>query len=313
MTDINKQKFLAELGKLLTFMYEEDRQKALSMYSDIFDQADDQQALMNHLISPTRQAVVIARAYNAKERKLQIHSQSRDDDGIYADEDEDAPAFVRAIAENLPYAVFHENEDAVSDDQFSLFYNGQNPVIEKGIQDESVAAEEEPAEAEDAKPSESAEEETLEAPEAEDTVEGEKDAEEGVDEEDEAELSLEKAETAAPVKVMKPRVFLLILYVIFAVPVTAAGIVLLLIPTVLFLFLAAGFIYVGISLLSGAFSGFAVFADIMVVLGIATVVLALGLLFFWIFIWFIGGAMAALVRLGLDLGKKWCYKEVPAV
>ena len=29
MTYINKQKFLAELGRLLTFMYEEDRQQAL--------------------------------------------------------------------------------------------------------------------------------------------------------------------------------------------------------------------------------------------------------------------------------------------
>lgn len=32
VTHINKQKFLAELGKLLTFMYDEDRQTALAMY-----------------------------------------------------------------------------------------------------------------------------------------------------------------------------------------------------------------------------------------------------------------------------------------
>ena len=39
VTDINKQKFLAELGKLLTFMYDEDRQDALAMYARMFDAA----------------------------------------------------------------------------------------------------------------------------------------------------------------------------------------------------------------------------------------------------------------------------------
>ena len=39
MTSINKQKFLAELGKLLTFMYEEDRQRAMSLYSRMFEEA----------------------------------------------------------------------------------------------------------------------------------------------------------------------------------------------------------------------------------------------------------------------------------
>lgn len=78
MTDINKQKFLAELGKLLTFMYDEDRQDALAAYSRMFDHARDEQLLLQFLVSPTRQAVVIARAYNARERKLQVNSQSRE-------------------------------------------------------------------------------------------------------------------------------------------------------------------------------------------------------------------------------------------
>lgn len=78
MTDINKQKFLAELGKLLTFMYDEDRQDALAAYSRMFDNARDEQLLLQFLVSPTRQAVIIARAYNARERKLQVNSQSRE-------------------------------------------------------------------------------------------------------------------------------------------------------------------------------------------------------------------------------------------
>ena len=61
MTAINKQRFLAELSKLLTFMYEEDRQTALAMYGRMFDEADDEQALLLELGSPTRQAVIVAR------------------------------------------------------------------------------------------------------------------------------------------------------------------------------------------------------------------------------------------------------------
>ena len=100
--------------------------------------------------------------------------------------------------------------------------------------------------------------------------------------------------------------------VIRAVPVTIVGLVLLLIPTLASLGLAAGAISAGALALVGAFSGLPVFADILIVLGAALVILALGLLFLWLFIWFIGGAMAGLVRGIVNLGGQWCYKEVSA-
>ena len=50
----------------------------------------------------------------------------------------------------------------------------------------------------------------------------------------------------------------------------------------------------------------------MVVLGAALVVLALGLLFLWIFVWFVGGAIAGLINEIIKLGGKWCFKEVSA-
>ena len=82
VTAINKQRFLPELGKLLTFMVEEDRQTALAMYSRLFDDAVDEQQLMDLLVSPTRQAVVIARTYDARERKQQLESVSIPNSGI---------------------------------------------------------------------------------------------------------------------------------------------------------------------------------------------------------------------------------------
>ena len=116
---INRQKFLAELGRLLTFMYEEDRQTALAMYNRMFDEAEDEQALIQYLVSPTRQAVVLARAYNAKERKLQVHSQSRDE---YEQVSDEIPDFVLAINKlQEEVSALKITTQQVSEDQISLF------------------------------------------------------------------------------------------------------------------------------------------------------------------------------------------------
>ena len=116
---INRQKFLAELGRLLTFMYEEDRQTALAMYNRMFDEAEDEQALIQYLVSPTRQAVVLARAYNAKERKLQVHTQSRDE---YEQVSNEIPDFVLAINKlQEEVSALKITTQQVSEDQISLF------------------------------------------------------------------------------------------------------------------------------------------------------------------------------------------------
>ena len=125
MNIINKQKFMTELAKLLAFMYEEDRQTALAMYERMFNDAADESALLQLLGSPTRQAVVIARVYNTKERKLQVESQSRRED----DEAEAAPRFVLAIDEIYQKIQVKEPEERqVADGQFSLFQEDQFPI-----------------------------------------------------------------------------------------------------------------------------------------------------------------------------------------
>lgn len=128
VTDINKQKFLAELGKLLTFMYDEDRQAALEAYSRMFDNARDEQLLLQFLVSPTRQAVVIARAYTARERKLQVSSPSRDgsiDDAASRD-------FMRVLEELEDEAVAKNIiVPEVPADQLSLFGDEPQPAEAK--------------------------------------------------------------------------------------------------------------------------------------------------------------------------------------
>ena len=377
VTHINKQKFLAELGKLLTFMYDEDRQTALAMYGRMFDNARDEQAIQ-FLISPTRQAVVIARAYNARERKLQVSTQAKDP--LY-DEQEGTPDFVHAIEALEDEAISRKLiVPEVSEDQFSLFADGVHPQEEEEpvpvTPAPAKAAEaEEDAPAEDIEP-EAAQPEESAAAAAPDmpAVENEADAEAGAaaaDEDDGDEVdaflsdfSIDGDELdgqdeapqakAAPVPVeaedpdelpdftfdapprpqaaprrdgqvkrnappavelteRRANVPLLILYIIIAVPLTALGVLILLLPTLLFLALAGGAIVVGCLALTSAFGAFSIFADVMVVLGCALVVLALGLLFLWMFVWLIGGAIAGLINGVIKLAGKWCYKEVPAV
>ncbi len=374
MTDINKQKFLAELGKLLTFMYDEDRQDALGMYARMFDAAPDEQALIQFLVSPTRQAVVIARAYNARERKLQVNTTARD--GRY-DEEEGTPDYVRAISALEDEALSRKIiMPEVPEDQFTLFADGIHPV-EPGADEEDGTANEAPVPAVDetaapAPAPEDAEEEAEEPEETETvTVEAESVELEGEVDDVDAFLSdfsiagdeLSEADSAAdeqpteqtPVRVMpdasgkepefvfdavddlprqtpprpkKPAasssapavelterraiVPLLILYIIIAVPVVALCVLILLVPTLFFLAMSVGAVVLGCMALSSAFGAFTIFADVMVVLGAALVVLALGLLFLWIFVWFVGGAIAGLINEIIKLGGKWCFKEVSA-
>ncbi len=108
----------------------------------------------------------------------------------------------------------------------------------------------------------------------------------------------------------KAKVFALIVYILFAIPLTLAAIVILLVPAVLFLALSVASIICGVVVVSTALNGFAVIADIMVVLGMALVLFALGLLFLWTAIWFIGGAIVGVVHGVAALCDKWCYKEV---
>ena len=360
---INKQKFLAELGRLLTFMYEEDRQTALAMYSKMFDDAAEEQLLLQFLVSPTRQAVVLARAYDAKERKLQVHTQSRDDDASYDNTPEgELPPFILAISdlqqEAIAQGIFEpvEAAPAVDEDQFSLFdeFPQDAPAEQEAVWTEVPDAPDVPqngidvqepdiADGEDAPVSDSvsAFADAVDAFLADFAIaDGElvpKNAEAPVPAEEapvpppaETEDEPVPAESVIPVPAdpapvtepeddeeqvpapqRKAKVFLLILYVLCAVPLGILGIAALLVPTLLSLSLAICFVSAGVLVLTAAFGGFAIFADLMVILGLAIILLALGLLLTWLFIWFIGGAIVGLIRGLCHLGGKWCYKEVP--
>ena len=380
VTSINKQKFLAELGKLLTFMYEEDRLKAIEIYSRMFEEADDERALLQSLVSPTRQAVVVARAYNSDLGKLSLTSESkaapedRDENGV--------PDYIQAIEKVREQALSAQGIAAVKADEEPEAEPVEEPEAEpveepetevveepeaEPVEEPETEAVEEPeteaAEEPEAEAAEEPETEAAEEPEAEVAEEPEAEAAEEPEaeaaEEPEAEAAEEPAEAPAAAEAApeektavegieyftmpeagkettakeggsllldensfnvdsdaikrgrrKPRVFLLILYILLAIPLTIAAVAVLLVPALLFLALSIASIICGVVLVSTAFKGFAVLADIMVLLGVSLVLFALGLLFLWTAIWFIGGAVVGVVHGVAALCDKWCYKEV---
>ena len=128
MNAINRQKFLAELAKLLTFMYEEDRRYALDMYERMFDIAEEnEQWLIQNLMSPTRQAVIIARSYDAKERKLSVSAEWKEEE---EDQNGETPPFVLAINKIFD-DLFPDDEESEEPDSNQVSFFDQDEADKK--------------------------------------------------------------------------------------------------------------------------------------------------------------------------------------
>lgn len=352
---IEKRRFIAELGRLLTFMYEEDRNTAISMYEDMFSETSDEEALMRLLVSPTKQAVVIARAYNAKERDLAIRSQlGRGDADV---DSSDTPAFVKAIediAEKAGALGTHEyrtawdkpiaeaEEKAENDSAAASEDIIDEPAVpHEDIADEPAGEEPEPVSAEPESPAPSEHDSEIDSvmasfsePENAPEAPSEPQPEEKEAEEETFSLSFDEgpavraersaevpevqdaapqavreataARSASPEPTGEINIGLLILYILIAVPLTAACVLILIAPAVICLALSFVLVTVAVKTIATAFGGFAVFADIMVVLGGSLVIIALGILFLWLFIWFIGGAIVGIINASIRLGGKFC-------
>ncbi|MGM9615071.1 MAG: DUF1700 domain-containing protein [Oscillospiraceae bacterium] len=70
---MTKQKFLAELSRLLVFMTEEDRAETIRRYNAMFDAAgpEGEDALLEQLGTPTRTAIALSRGYEPGSVKVE--------------------------------------------------------------------------------------------------------------------------------------------------------------------------------------------------------------------------------------------------
>ena len=303
MNEINKKQFLAELGRLLTFMSEEDRKTALGIYGDMFDDAPDEQALTGFLISPTRQAVYMARAYN---KKPESAFDPMKEYGEEPEEPEDErPGYIKALDHARAEA---ENEGIVSP------YSFAEPESEEPLEEIEPEGLQEVDDFLLSKDTESEETEETEKPE--ESEEPVKNVETVEDEENDDDEPIETGKTeikqVSNAKTVKKRPLLLILFLLIFIPLGLLGIVCLIGFAAVALACGAAACALGIFGVRAALTGFPIVADIIIILGAALISLALGLLFFWIFIWLLFSVIPGLIKEIAGLGKRWYLKEVDA-
>ena len=110
----------------------------------------------------------------------------------------------------------------------------------------------------------------------------------------------------------KTNVFLAILYtlgaIIIGVPVLAVLLVLDLAVLAIGVACGAG----GVGLIATAFIGLPMVADMLILLGGGTAVIAIALVVIWLAIWLFIRMVIGWVRLLVRLGKRWCRKEIAA-
>lgn len=352
---INGKLFLSELSKMLAFMHDEDRLAALSMYEEMFRKAQDQEILLSCLKSPTKQAVLLARTYDAKARRKELSGETTGGGipgfiALISDISEDAlesagysPAAPQPASAEEP--VFRsvspvaEETEALGDETEvtepeSPAFSGLELNFEKEISSfMTVASEDAPADPpeETAVQEEKSDYETAvidadSVPSAEELIDGfflSAPKESTASPLSEAEAALasapvfaqqidEPAGKSAPAKAApkkgKTNVFLAVLYSLAAIPFTVLIILLLLVFASVSLGASVAALIFGGKALLACFGSFAVFADIMAVMGASFILIALGVLLLWIFLWIIIRAIPGVARGVFLLGKKLCTK-----
>ena len=371
---------MAELSKLLAFMFKEDKEDILAQYNKMLDEADDEQALLDSFGSPTKLAVTISRTYKRSERKLAVEADSKEDKPAETEHIFVTPVKKEKPAEvntGLSYAdiieeIRREKAEEEGVEYKPIFFNEpEQPAPEPEQSSENEPAEEpeqtaaaevpeedapETAETESEPEEAEAEEETAgeaeaeETPAEEETENGEENAEEtGAEEatvvepaeadqpEEETKAEEEAAEAGetetepaedsyAPELVFeelesieipeettryKTNVALLILYLIFAIPISAVLIVLALAVAVVLVALGVSLITIGVEAIGFVFAKLVIFADIMLCAGAVLIAFAVALILLWIGVLVLVRGISGIVRGAKALGRSFCVKEVP--
>ena len=283
VTVIDRQKYVAELGKLLSGMAPQDREAVLRGINARFDAEGDDAAVIASLGSPTFAAVTVLRGYTPPEEG-ELGSR-------YEPEPEPAQE--------------PEPEPA------------QEPEPEP-VQEPEPAAEAEPAPEAEPEAEAEPETETEAGAEAEPEVEAEAEAEAEYADTAADEPAGEDAAPELPPfwdgppelpKPPKAKVGLLILYILFGLviclPVTVA-----LTGLALGIFVLGGAgIGLGALLASFCFLGMNVVADILLLAGAAVVAAALGLMLLFFAGWFFLRGVVGFADLIIRKGRDWCYEH----
>lgn len=336
MTVIDRQKYVAELGKLLSGMAPQDREAVLRGVNARFDEEGDDAAVIASLGSPTFAAVSVLRGYTPPEEGASdsvpmpeprrtrpepkpvepepIEPEPEEPEAPEEAEPEEPEAESAEADEPSPAEPAPEPEAPPAEPETEPEPEPEQPEIPAEPAEPETA--EEPAEAEAPEDAVGPAEEPEEPDEPEESgTEAEGPGEPaGTGEAEEPEEAEENPDLppfwGGPPELPKPpkaKVGLLILYIILGV---AVGLPL----TVLFACVALGIFGCGGALIAAAallvsfcFLGMGVVADILLLAGAALVLAALGLLLLFFAVWFFIRCVVGFVNLILRKGREWCY------
>lgn len=333
---MDRQKYVAELGKLLSGMAAADREAVLRGINRRFDEEDNDAAVIASLGSPTFAAVSVLRGYVPPEEG----DEPLGPEPAAAPEAEPEAEPAEPETEPEPEPEPELEEEAAPEEP------EPGPEVSPApVELEAEADEAEPAEAADIQAEAGPEDETEPEAEAESEAEAEPAAEaEPVDEavqeaengaapepapeeeasgEDlpavEAEAEAQEEEPAelppfwgGPPELPKPpkaKVGLLIVYIfcslIIGIPVTV------LLTVLALAILCAGALVIGSAalLVSFCFLGMGVVADILLLAGAGLVFAALGLLLICTAVWCFRRCVIGFIDLIIKKGRDWCYER----
>ena len=112
--------------------------------------------------------------------------------------------------------------------------------------------------------------------------------------------------------VYKTNVFLAILYTLGAIVVGVPVLAVLLVLDLAVLAVGAACGAGGVGLITTAFIGLPMVADMLILLGGGAAVIAIALVVIWLAVWLFIRMVIGWVRLLVRLGKRWCRKEIAA-
>ena len=318
----------------MTFLSDNERNQVLVKFGEIFDAAPNQDELASSLVSPLKVTVELSRAYNkggigeALKRCVELSGvdisaappaakpESSVDiyDAIGSAVEEAFESGDGAPAQaNEPAPETHETKAAPAEEPKPQPQPAEEPKPQPQPAEESKpAGEPKPVMEPKPAPEVIVQPQAEIAPAAQDSpvpavpefidTEPEEFFDDGADDDVEA---VPQAEYRA-----KP--FALILFIILFVPLGLVGAAVLLCVGAAILAVAAAAAGSCVFAVSLAFSGMTIFADIIMTIGVALVCFAAAVVFLWLCIWFLIRCVGGLVKGICRLGKKWCYKEVPA-
>lgn len=304
---MNRQAYLAELAQLLYYMTAWDRDAALAKYTKLFEERDNDFAVIQELGSPMKLAVTLSRSYEASPEPAEDAAE-QESPAPAEETPAEVPEAVSAETSPEPAQTTEETpEPAKEESTESPAEKSAEPVSEPETQPEQPVEETpaEPIAQPEAVPDAPVQPEPAKRAQVRDEIFSE--IFEAATQAQSAVVVPEKDES--PI-VRKSRPGFLILYallcIVVGIPVT---VFLLAVDLVIFCLAVASFgvgIYVVLFLVDPRFS---ILGDKLVIIGITILCFTVAVAICSLAVWFLRNAVVAFIRMLIRFGRKHGYKE----